>query len=224
MNFFFGRVSESVLEWIRIASYSTLLARDEEWHRSDGRTPATLLSYITTDRNTIAGLTGTIVGTAMSIISSMIAGVILSHIVAWRIAVVLLGCIPILLGAGIMKFRPLATFHKKHAEAFANATGLAVEAVDTIRTIAAYFLEEDAVTTYHEALQAPCSETLRSVLRSNVWFATAYSASSLVYALAYCSGSKNVADGYYSQTRFFIVLPAMLFSAQKRGRILSMAA
>lgn len=65
-----------------------------------------------------------------------------------------------------MKFRSLATFHRKHAEAFANATGLAVEAVDTIRTIAAYFLEEDAVTTYHEALQAPCSETLRSLLRS----------------------------------------------------------
>lgn len=137
MSFFFGRVSESVLEWIRIASYSTLLARDVEWHRSGGRTPATLLSYITTDTNAIAGLTGTIVGTAMSIIISMIAGVMLFHIVAWRIAVVLLGCIPILLGAGIIKFRSLATFHRKHAEAFANATGLAVEAVDTIRTIAA---------------------------------------------------------------------------------------
>lgn len=153
----------------------------------------------------------------------MIAGVILSHIVAWRIAVVLLGCIPILLGAAIMKFRSLATFHRKHAEAYANATGLAVEAVDTIRTIAACYLKEDAVTTYHEALQAPYSETLRSVLRSNVWFATAYSASSLVYALAYWWRSKNVADGYYSQTRFSIVLPAMLFSAQKRGQLFSMA-
>lgn len=82
MSFFSGRVSKSVLERIRIACYSTLLAQNVEWHHSDGRTPATLLSYITTDRNTIAGLTGTIVGTAMSIIISMIAGVILSHIVA----------------------------------------------------------------------------------------------------------------------------------------------
>ncbi|THW37049.1 ABC multidrug transporter SidT [Aureobasidium pullulans] len=223
MSSCFGRVSESVLERIRIASYNTLLAQNVEWHHSDGRTPATLLSYITTDTNAIAGLTGTIVGTAMSIIISMTAGVVLSHIVEWRIAIVLLGCIPILLGAGIMKFRSLATFHRKHAEAYANATGLAVEAVDTIRTIAAYSLEEDAVTTYHEALQAPYSETLRSVLRSDVWFATAYSASSLVYALAYWWGSKNVADGYYSQTRFFIVLPAMLFSAQKCGQLFSMA-
>jgi ATP-binding cassette, subfamily B (MDR/TAP), member 1 len=44
-----------------------------------------------------------------------------------------------------------------------------------------------------------------------------------VYALAYWWGARNVRSGEYSSLQFFIVLPAVLFSAQTAGQIFSLA-
>jgi ABC-type multidrug transport system fused ATPase/permease subunit len=44
-----------------------------------------------------------------------------------------------------------------------------------------------------------------------------------VYSLAYWWGSKLVRSGEYSSLQFFIVLPAILFSAQAAGQIFSLA-
>jgi ATP-binding cassette subfamily B (MDR/TAP) protein 1 len=44
-----------------------------------------------------------------------------------------------------------------------------------------------------------------------------------VYSLAYWWGSKQVRSGEYTTLQFFIVLPAILFSAQAAGQIFSLA-
>jgi ATP-binding cassette subfamily B (MDR/TAP) protein 1 len=44
-----------------------------------------------------------------------------------------------------------------------------------------------------------------------------------VYALAYWWGAKQVRDGDYTTRDFFMVLPAILFSAQAAGQIFSLA-
>ncbi|KAL1306335.1 hypothetical protein AAFC00_005052 [Neodothiora populina] len=219
----FGLVSENTLYKIRVKSLRTLLGQDLQWHESEGRTPATLLSFITSDANALAGLTGTILGTLFSIIVNTIAGIILSHIIAWRIAVVLLATLPVLIGAGMMRLRVFAKFHAKHQKAFAKATGVAVEAVNSIRTISIFSLENEAVAVYHRELKPPYDETRKAILWSNVWLASAYSVSNLVYALAYWWGSQNIIEGRYSQTQFFIVLPALLFSAQTCGQLFALA-
>lgn len=94
MGSFFGLVSENTLFKIRVLSFRTLLGQDVDWHESGGRDASSLLSYITTDANALAGLTGTILGTLFSILINTVAGIALSLAIAWRIAVVLLACIP----------------------------------------------------------------------------------------------------------------------------------
>lgn len=219
----FGRVSEKTLYKIRVLCFRTLMGQDADWHESDGRDPSSLLAFITTDANALAGLTGTILGTLFSIIINSIAGVALSLAIAWRITVVLMACVPVLLGAGIMRLRCFAKFHEKHAKAFSSATGFAVEAVNSIRVISIFSLEDEAVNVYHRALKAPYAETLKMLLWSNAWLASSYSVSNLVYALAYWWGTQNIIEGRYSQTQFFIVLPALLFSAQTCGQLFALA-
>lgn len=94
MGSFFGLVSENTLFKIRVLSFRTLMGQDVDWHESGGRDAASLLSYITTDANALAGLTGTILGTLFSILINTVAGIALSLAIAWRIAIVLLACIP----------------------------------------------------------------------------------------------------------------------------------
>ena len=60
-------------------------------------------------------------------------------------------------------------------------------------------------------------------LKSNIWLAFSNSIGNAVYAFAYWWGSQNLLEGRYTQTQFFIVLFAMLVSAQLWGQLFTLA-
>lgn len=219
----FGRVSEKVLHRVRIQSLQSLFAQDINWHESEGRTPGTLISYISSDANSLSGVTGTVLGVMLSIIVSLFSGIILAHIVAWKIAVVLLATVPVLLSAGFLRLRVLAKFHERHQKAFANSVSLATEAVESIKTVASFSLEQEVLEVFDRSLKAPYVETLKTIAYGNFWLAMAYSIGNFIYALAYWWGSRQVVEGNYTQLQFFTVLPALLFSAQLCGQMFSLA-
>lgn len=219
----FGWVAEKMLYRVRIQALRTLLFKDIQWHESEGRTPATLLSYISADASSLGALTGTIIGILCAILVNLFAGIIMSHIIAWKIAVVLLACIPILLGSGFMRLRVLSQFAERHQKAFAQSVAITVEAVGSIKTIATLSLEHESLEVYRRSLKAPYDATLRAIANGNLWLAAAYSISNLIYALAYWWGFQQIVAGLYTQTQFFIVLPALLFSAQACGQMFSLA-
>jgi len=59
--------------------------------------------------------------------------------------------------------------------------------------------------------------------KTNVWLAIANSCGGFIYAFAYWWGSKNIIEGRYTQTEFFIILISMLVSAQLWGQLFTLA-
>ncbi|KAI1324318.1 P-loop containing nucleoside triphosphate hydrolase protein [Xylariaceae sp. FL0255] len=219
----FGLVAEKVLHILRILSFRSLFEQDLQWHQSEGRTPSSLLSYITNDTAAIGGLTGSIIGTVFSIAVNFIGAIILSHIIAWKIAIVCLSIVPLMLSAGFMKLWIISRFHERHGKAFENSVGITVEAVNSIKTVAALSLEQEILGTYKRALSAPRKKMTRSIVTSNVFLALSLSISNLLYALIYYWGSKQIVTGNYTQTQFFIVLVSLLVSAQLWGQLFTLA-
>lgn len=218
----FGWVSENLLFKSRVLSLRALLSQDVEWHESKGRTPNSLLSHISADAASLSSITGNVLGITFGVLVSLTSGLIVSHIVAWRIAVVLLVTVPFLLGSGFMRLRALTGFHEKHHQAFTHSVSLAKEAVDAMSTIAVYGLEEQSLQAYKRALREPYNATLQTVIRGNFWLALSYSISNVIYGIAYWWGSKMILSGYYTQAQFFVVLPALLVGAQGCGQLFSM--
>ncbi|GJD02076.1 ATPase [Colletotrichum higginsianum] len=128
---------------IRVRSFRSLFRQELEWHQSENRNPSTLLSVITKDAAAIGGFSGSIMGTIFAVVVNLIVAIIYSHILAWRIAIVCLVIIPILLGSGIMQIRVLSRFEEKHAGAYAEAVGITVESVNSIKTVATLSLEHE---------------------------------------------------------------------------------
>ncbi|KAL8878011.1 MAG: hypothetical protein Q9198_004092 [Flavoplaca austrocitrina] len=219
----FGKVAEKMVFKVRILAFRSLFHQDLEWHNSNGRTPALLLSYLSTDAAALAGLSGTTVGTIMSIMVNLIAGILMTHIIAWKIAVVLLATLPILLGSGVMRLRVLTQLQDRHQLAYATSVGITIEAVNSIKTVASLGLEHEFLAVYKRSLAGPYKASFKEIAYADFWLAAAYSVSNLIYALAYWWGTKQVVAGLYSQTQFFIVLPALLFSAQSCGQMFALA-
>ncbi|KAF4339837.1 multidrug resistance 1 2 [Fusarium beomiforme] len=219
----FGWAAEKILSRVRILSLKSLLSQTIAWHSMDDRTPGTLIGFIISDASALSNITGSTVGLILAAAINLVAGLVVSFSLAWKIAIVLAPCIPVLLASGLMKLRTQAKFAERHQKAFAQATSLTVEAVDNIRIVSAFSLETQSNIRYEHALRAPYSETLRSIAYGNVFLALAFSISNLVYALAYWWGTKQVVAGLYSQTQFFIILPALLFSTQSCSQMLALA-
>ncbi|KAL4870097.1 hypothetical protein BDV12DRAFT_166586 [Aspergillus spectabilis] len=219
----FGWVSEKVVYTVRVLSFRSLLEQDLQWHQSKGRSPPLLLSYITRDGNALAGLSGSVIGTLFSITVNLIAAIILTHIIAWRIALVCLALVPLLLGAGLMELHILGKFEERHENAYTKSVDIGVEAITSIKTIASLSLEEETLRTYQRSLKGPRKETLAVTLQASLWQAMTYFLGNLVNALAYWWGAKQILAGNYTQTQFLIVVFSLLVSALLWSQMFALA-
>ncbi|EXJ78802.1 hypothetical protein A1O1_09204 [Capronia coronata CBS 617.96] len=219
----FAVVAERLLYSLRVLSFRSLLDQDMEWHQSTAQDPSTLLSVITKDSTAIGGFSGSTMGTIFSILINFGVAIILSHIIAWKIAVVCLSMIPILLGSGIMQLYTFARFEERNSKAFADSVGICMETVTSFKTVATYSLEHEIMDTYTRVLSKPRSQVLAASIYTNFWLAIANSTGFLIYAFAYWWGSRQIMKGENTQEEFFIVLVSMLVSAQLWGQMFSLA-
>ncbi|KAH8151197.1 uncharacterized protein LAJ45_04899 [Morchella importuna] len=219
----FGIVSERLIRRIRDRSLRTILRQDISWFQVPSHSPGALMSMLNMDTGHLSGLSGVILGTIFSVATSMIGGIVLAHVVAWKIAIVLLAAVPVMIVSGFLRLRVLAKFEQRHETAYLDAATLATEACTAIRTIAALGREQDVSRLYNEAVDKPYQESLRFIVQGNFWLAFALAITYFVYALAYYWGSRQVREGNYGTLEFFIVLPALLFSAQASGQMFSLA-
>ncbi|ODH51879.1 hypothetical protein GX48_01888 [Paracoccidioides brasiliensis] len=219
----FGLIAEKITYKVRVLSFRALMEQDLQWHQSDGRSPTLLLSVITQDGNALSGLTGSVVGSIVAILVNLVSAIVLSHVIAWKIALVCLSVVPLMLGAGVMRVMTMTRFQARHAESFAKSLGITVEAVSLIKTVSALSLEHEILKTYKRSLKGPVKEIAQQSAYANLWLAIAYGLSNFLYALAYWWGAKRIIAGDYSQTQFFIVLVALLVSAQLWGQMFTLA-
>lgn len=221
--FGFGTIAERLLYNLRVLSFRSLLEQTLHWHQSEGRNPTSLLGVITKDSVAVGAFSGSTFGTIFAVCMNVVISIIVSHIFAWKIALVCLVTVPILLGAGFMQLRMLARYEERHQEAFSTATTLATEAIQSIKTVAVLSLEEEYMDSFARLLLAPKKQVVRASVVTNVFLAISYTAGIFVNALAYWWGSQLIMKGQYTQTDFLIILVAMLTSAQLWSSMFSLA-
>ncbi|KFA49980.1 hypothetical protein S40293_05954 [Stachybotrys chartarum IBT 40293] len=224
-NFFawslFGVIAERILFTARVLSFRSLMEQGLSWHQA--MTSTKLLGIITKDTAAIGGFSGSTISTVLSILVNFVIAIILSHIIAWRIAIVCLATVPILLGSGIMQLKMLAKYNERQSGAFDEATALAVETVHSIRTVAALSLEHQTMDSFGRMLSGPQRLIIRTSAFTNIWLAMHHSMGTFVYCLAYWWGTRMITRGEYTQTQFVIVQIAMLVSAQLWGTMFALA-
>ncbi|KAH6618341.1 mating factor A secretion protein STE6-like protein [Chaetomium sp. MPI-SDFR-AT-0129] len=219
----FGWATEKMVYSVRVLSFRSLFQQDMHWHQSKGRTPAVLLAYLTRDGNALAGLSGSVIGTLFSITANLLAAIIMTHIIAWRIALVCLALVPLLLGAGLLELHILGQFEERHETAYARSVDIGTEAVSSIHTVAALALEEETLRVYRRSLKEPRRDTLRVTVLASLCQATTYFLGNCVNALAYWWGAKQIIAGNVTTAEFLIVVFSLLVSALLWSQMFALA-
>lgn len=167
----FGIVSENLVLKTRDISLRTILQQDVDWFSRSGNSAPSLIAALSTDAGHLSGLSGVIIGTVFSGTTSVFGGIILAHIVAWKIAIVLLAAVPIMLLAGFFRLRVLANIQRRHETAYNSATALASEACSKIRTVASLSQEKPFFSKYREAIEAPYRASIKHSVIGNLLLA-----------------------------------------------------
>ncbi|KAF3902351.1 hypothetical protein AA313_de0207285 [Arthrobotrys entomopaga] len=222
-GFCFGLVSERLVQRLRDLCFQKIMEQDLSFFADPEHSETALVASIQSDTAALTSLSGVMIGTIVSVTTTLVGGIVVAHIVAWKIAVVLLPALPVIVLAGYLRLRVLMKAQVKQETTYVKAASMATEATNAIRTVASLVREDGVMREYKaELLKAEKGHT-KFILQGSAIMALALSIGFFVYALAYWWGSKQVRSGEYSIVEFFIVLPALLFSAQTAGQVFSLA-
>lgn len=187
----FGLASEVLLMRVRDSTLRSILIQDQAWFQSAEHSSSSLMSTINNDTSQLSGLTGTIIAAFFSVTSNVIAGIAVSIVYDWEVALILCSYIPIILATGYIRVKMLTLFEMRHSDSFKNAASIASEAVNKIRTVAALGREDAVFQQYRTAIKKPYRDSFKYLMIGDLALAFNYSMIYFIYPAAYYTGKSS---------------------------------
>ena len=219
----FAYCSERLVHRARDQAFRTMLRQDISWFDREENSAGALTSFLSTETTHLAGMSGATLGTILVVSTTLIASIVLSLSIGWKLGLVCTATIPVLIACGYLRFWMLGRFQIRAKKAYEGSASYACEATAAIRTVASLTREEDVWQHYHQSLNEQAKKSLVSILKSSTLYAASQSLMFLCNALGFWYGGTLIGSGEYDEFQFFVVFSAIIFGAQSAGTIFSFA-
>lgn len=216
-------VAQRLIRRIRFQSFRQMLRQDVAFFDLDENNTGALTSTLSSDAQSIEGLSGATLGQILNCSVNLLSGLVLSLAVAPKIAIVCVACMPVLIACGYFRFKVQAKLAEQIKSAHGKSASQACEAAAAIRTVVSLTREDDVLDGYHRALEAQVKISRPATHRSAFLFGASEGVGFFIMALAFWWGSRFIASGEYSITRFFITYVAVIMGSQAAGIAFSFA-
>jgi ATP-binding cassette subfamily B (MDR/TAP) protein 1 len=217
-----AKSSAKLVARIRERAFSAILRQDIAFFDSPLSSSGALSSFLSTEANRLAGVSGATLGTIMTSFCSILVAIVVGLAYGWKLALVCTATIPILLVCGYFRFYALIRL-EKNTKKSTDAAAFACEATNSIRTVATLSLEEHLHKEYHDKLTAQAMGNLRFTNVSAILYALSQSLSMFIFALVFWYGGNLLLKQEYKILQFFVIYSAIINGAQQAGAIFSFA-
>lgn len=191
---------------------------------SNEETSGALVSFVTTDIQAIAGISGATQGAVVTFVWTIIASIVIACSVGWKLALVCISTMPLLLFCGFLRTWILTRLERRTRQG-TSASALACEAINATWTVAALAREEALTQSYRKSLLGQEPKYLRDLLQSAFLYALSQSLSLSLFAmgLAFWYGGTLIEHGEYTVKQFFICFVSVIWGSQAAAGIFSFA-
>uniref|UniRef100_A0A7N0V0L4 Uncharacterized protein n=1 Tax=Kalanchoe fedtschenkoi TaxID=63787 RepID=A0A7N0V0L4_KALFE len=208
-HFFYTMMGERLTARLRLSMFSAILTNEVGWFDLDENGASSLTLSLAVDaklvRSALVGRLSTIVPN----IALSATAIVIAFSLSWRIAAVITATFPLLVGASIAEQLFLRGLGGDYTGAYTRAVSVAREAIDNIRTVAAFGCEELVSIQFASELYEP---NRRAQLRGHI-SGLGYGLSQLLafcsYALVFWYGSvliKQKKSSFGDVIKSFMVL------------------
>jgi ATP-binding cassette subfamily B (MDR/TAP) protein 1 len=221
-GFFFGISSENLVRRVQSLAFRSILREDISFFDKSENSPGKLSSLLSTDANSIAGLSGSVLGAAIVFFTTVFGSIAVALAYGWKLGLVCMSVMPVFLACGFLRFWTMAAYDKR-VQRKGAAAGFASEITNGIQTVASFTMERKMIGQYSSLLNAEAFGAIGFIVKSSAAYAFAQAIIFGGSALGFWYGGHLIADGEYTVLAFFIAFTETLFGAQAAANIVSFA-
>ncbi|KAI9355029.1 P-loop containing nucleoside triphosphate hydrolase protein [Zopfochytrium polystomum] len=218
-NWMFALANELLTERVRDKLFTGLLRQEIAFYDDDAHTTGTLTSNLSSDAQQVQGAAGVTLGSIVQLIVTVFGGLAIGFAYGWKLTAVSIVLIPVLVGAGAVRFVIIEYFHNKAKKSYERSAQVATEAVSAIRTVQSLTTESKVHSGYMALLAKPLRDGYRNATVNTVAYAFSQCANFLGNALVFWYGGRLIAYEGYNIKSFFIIFMAVMFGSMSAGRI-----
>ena len=145
--------SAALMQRLRALMFRAYMRADVAYFDEDGHSSGTLTSSLAENTLKVNSFVGVSMGAIAQSLSTLIIGSIISLIYGWKLALVVMACVPFTLSAGFVRLKLVVQKDVKVRQVHLATSHMACESASAIRTVAALTREEDCLKRYDAALK-----------------------------------------------------------------------
>lgn len=202
---------------IRSLYLKTILRQDVAFFDKETNT-GEVIGRMSGDTVLIQDAMGEKVGKFIQLVSTFIGGFIIAFIKGWLLTLVMLSSIPLLVIAGGAMSLFLSKMATRGQNAYAKAATVVEQTIGSIRTVASFTGEKQAVTKYNQFLVKAYKSGVFEGLAAGLGLGTVMFIIFASYALAVWFGAKMILEKGYTGGTVLNVIIAVLTGSMSLGQ------
>ncbi|XP_073253010.1 ATP-dependent translocase ABCB1-like isoform X3 [Porites lutea] len=221
----FAKSGELLTLRLRKMAFQAILRQDMSYFDDPLHSTGALTTALSTHASDVKGATGSRVSSIVASLSTIIASTVFALFYGWKLALVVLSCVPFLAVANAVKTKVMVqgSMSGKGEDKNIQSGKIAVETIANIRTVVSLVKEKTFFDKYAQALSAPYKKALRNAQLEGISFGISEAFMFLANAVAFKYGGYLVAEKEMTFNEMMKVVLAILVGGLVLGQISAFA-
>ncbi|KAJ3296002.1 ATP-binding cassette, sub-B (MDR TAP), member 4, partial [Blyttiomyces sp. JEL0837] len=219
----FGIAGEKLTCRLRLMTYEALLRMEIGYFDEEKCSTGALCGHLAEDATQVQGLVGRSMGSIVQIFVTMATGLVIAFVHGWELTLIVLCVVPFIGLAGAMQVRAMTGFGSKTKEAYEDASIVANEVIDQIRTVMTLTKEKLFLDAYKANIVEPHRLAVKGAFVAAFGYGVSQGIMFFAYALSFYAGSRLVLSNVMESPDVLTVMFAVIFTAMSAGQASSFA-
>ncbi|KAG6573610.1 ABC transporter B family member 4, partial [Cucurbita argyrosperma subsp. sororia] len=203
---------------IRGLYLKTILRQDVAFFDNETNT-GEVVGRMSGDTILIQDAMGEKVGKTIQLVTTFIGGFTIAFVRGWLLALVMVSAIPLLVLAGATIARYMSQMASRGQSAYASAANVVEQTIGSIRTVASFTGEKQAVSSYKKFLTQAYKSGVKEGLGGGIGIGMVMMIVFCTYSLAVWFGGKMIIEKGYNGGQVINVIIAVLAGSMSLGQI-----
>uniref|UniRef100_A0A4W5N3H7 ATP-binding cassette sub-family B member 5 n=1 Tax=Hucho hucho TaxID=62062 RepID=A0A4W5N3H7_9TELE len=221
-GYMFGKSGELLTMRLRRQVFHAMMRQEIGWFDDHNNAVGVLTTRLATDASLVKGVS-TMLGLATNTVCALTIAIVVAFIHSWQLTLLILACVPFLIGANIIQMRAMAGHASKDQGALEQSGKISTETVENFRTVVGLTREDVFFHKFMDSLEGPYQNGLVKAPIYGLTFAVAQAIPYMVNAAIFRFGSWLIAHCHTEYENVFLVFSVIIFAAMNIGESASFA-
>uniref|UniRef100_A0A8C7P4N6 ATP-binding cassette sub-family B member 5 n=1 Tax=Oncorhynchus mykiss TaxID=8022 RepID=A0A8C7P4N6_ONCMY len=228
-GYMFGKSGELLTMRLRRQVFHAMMRQEIGWFDDNNNAVGVLTTRLATDASLVKGATGSRLGLATNTVCALTIAIVVAFIHSWQLTLLILACVPFLIGANFIQMRAMAGHASKDQGALEQSGKISTETVENFKTVVGLTREDVFFHKFMDSLERPYQNGLVKAPIYGLTFAVAQAIPYMVNAAIFRFGSWLIAHCHTEYENYNIVLffrsvfSVIIFAAMNIGESASFA-